>query len=89
MFLLVAAVGALIGWGLLRLNNWARRAAIAAATAGVVLLVPTVSSAVIGLQWGSLAWGGLGVVVRVAVIWYLWQEPVRESFESKAATDLR
>ena len=29
MFLLMAGVGALIGWGLFRLNNWARRAAIA------------------------------------------------------------
>jgi multidrug transporter EmrE-like cation transporter len=87
MFLLVAAVAALIGVGLLRLNNWARRAAIAVAVVGLVLLVPAVSSAVIGLQWASLAWGGLGVIVRVMVAWYLWQEPVRESFENKTATD--
>src|ERR1700742_3547424 len=40
MFLLVAAVAALIGWGLLRMNNWARWVAIAAALAGCVLLIP-------------------------------------------------
>lgn len=85
MFLLIAAVAALIGWGLLRLNNWARRAAIAAGVVGVFLLVPSVSSAVIGFEWGSLARGAVGVIVRVMVIWYLWQEPVRESFENTSA----
>lgn len=87
MFLLIAAVAALIGWGLLRLNNWARRAAILAAAIGVFLLVPAVSSAVVGFEWGALAWGALGVIVRVIVIWYLWQEPVRESFEGRFSTD--
>ena len=45
MFLIVAALGAIIGWGLLRLNYWARWAAIVAAIAGVVMLVPSVSAA--------------------------------------------
>jgi hypothetical protein len=81
MFLLVAAVGAAIGFGLLRLNNWARRAAIAAALLGVVQLVPTVSSAVVGFQAAALVWGGLGVIVRVMAVWYLFQEPVRDAFE--------
>jgi hypothetical protein len=87
MFLLAAAVAALIGWGVLRLKNWARRAAMVVAALGVFLLVPAVSSAEVGFQWGSLAWGGLGVIVRVIVIWYLWQEPVRESFEGRFSTD--
>lgn len=81
MFLLVASVGAAIGWGLLRLNNWARRAATLAALIGVVMLVPSVSANAISLQLGNLAWGGLGIVVRVMIVWYLFQEPTKDSFE--------
>jgi hypothetical protein len=80
MFLLFGSVGAAIGWGLLRLNNWARRAAVALAIAGVVLLVPSVSSAVADFRLTTLAWGGLGVMARVIVAWYLYQTTVAESF---------
>jgi hypothetical protein len=80
MFLLIGALGALIGWGLLRLNNWARWAAILMALIGVVMLVPSVSGAVVYFDFGRLAWGGLGVVTRVAILWYLFQEPVKDHF---------
>ena len=80
MFLLIGAFGALIGWGLLRLNNWARWAAILAALLGVVMLVPSVSGAVVYFNFRALALGGLGVMVRVAMIRYLFQEPVKEEF---------
>jgi hypothetical protein len=79
MFLVVGAVGAIIGVGLLRLNYWARWAAIVAAIAGVVMLVPSVSAAAVDFGW-SLLWTGLGVIVRVAIVWYLLQEPVRAAF---------
>jgi multidrug transporter EmrE-like cation transporter len=79
MFLLTAGVGALIGWGLLRLNNWARRAAIVVGFIGVVMLVPAVSAAAANFR-ASLPWGGLGIAVRVMIVWYLFQEPVREAF---------
>jgi len=79
MFLVGGAVGAIIGWGLLRLNYWARWAAIVAAIAGVVMLVPSVSAAAADFRW-SLLWAGLGVIVRAAVVWYLLQEPVRAAF---------
>jgi hypothetical protein len=74
MFLLVGAVAALIGWGLLRLNIWARRAALVATLLGVVMLVPSVSAAAAGFGW-PLAWGGLGIIVRTAIAWYLVQLP--------------
>lgn len=80
MFLLVAAVSAAMGWGLLRLNPWARRAVILVALLGVVELVPTVSIAVVELRASPLIWGGLGVIVRVMIVWYLYQEPVAETF---------
>jgi multidrug transporter EmrE-like cation transporter len=79
MFLLTAGVGALIGWGLLRLNNWARRAAIVVGFVGVVMLVPAVSAAAVDFH-ASLLWGGLGIIVRVMIVWYLYQEPVANRF---------
>jgi multidrug transporter EmrE-like cation transporter len=79
MFLLMAGVGALIGWELLRLSNWARRAAIAVAFIGVVMLVPSVSAAAVDLRT-SLIWGGLGIIVRVMILWYLYQQPIKERF---------
>jgi multidrug transporter EmrE-like cation transporter len=79
MFLLMAGVGALIGWGLLRLIDWARRAAIAVAFIGVVMLVPSVSAAAVDLRT-SLIWGGLGIIVRVMILWYLYQQPIKERF---------
>jgi hypothetical protein len=80
MFLLLAALGALLGWGLLRLNRWARRAVILVALLGILELVPTVSIAVVELRASPLIWGGLGVIVRVMIVWYLYQEPVTATF---------
>jgi hypothetical protein len=80
MFLLMGAVAGSIGIGLLRLSNWARRIAAVAALAGLVLLVPAVSSSVVDFRIQTLAWGGLGIIVRVVIVWYLYQLPVREAF---------
>lgn len=79
MFLVVALVAGLIAWGLLRLNNWARRAALVAGFVGAVMLVPAVSAAAVDFR-PSLLWAGLGVVIRVAIVWYLFQEPTMEAF---------
>ena len=80
MFLLAAAVGMVIAIGLWLLQNWARWIAILVALIGVVLLLPNVSSAILDLRFGRLPWEGLGVMVRVMIVWYLFQEPVREVF---------
>ena len=80
MFLLVAAVAMAIGVGLLRLYNWARRLAIVTALLGMVLLLPSVSSAVIDFRIAQLIWGGLGVMVRAMIVRYLYQPPVKEAF---------
>ncbi len=79
MFLLVSAIAALVGWGMLRMQSWARRTTILAAFAGFVMLIPTVSAAAIDFRW-SLVWGGLGIIVRMVVVWYLWQTPTAEQF---------
>jgi cell division protein FtsW (lipid II flippase) len=80
MFLLVAGVGLAVALGLWRLHRWARWAAILLAMIGVVLLVPSVSGAVVFFRFGKLAWGGLGVILRTMIIWYLFQEPVANAF---------
>ena len=80
MFLVTAAVAALVGYGLLRRNQWARRASVAIVLLGLIMLVPDVSSAVIEYRWAKLAMAGIGVMARVIIVWYLYQEPVKESF---------
>jgi hypothetical protein len=81
MFLLVAAVDTIAVFGLLRLHKWARWMAILLAMIGLVLLLPTVSSALIDFRIGNLAWSGLGVIVRATIVWYLFQPDVKEAFE--------
>ncbi len=83
MFLLMAALGAVVALGLWRLERWARWLAALVAMAGVVQLLPSVSSAVLDFRIAKLATGGLGVIIRTMIVWYLFQEPVREAFEVK------
>ena len=79
MFLLVAVLTALIGWGMLRMQSWARRITILVAFAGFVMLIPSVSAAAVDFRW-SLITGGLGIIARMVVVWYLWQTLVAEQF---------
>jgi hypothetical protein len=81
MFLLLGAVGGLIGWGLLWTNGWARRAAALVAIIGIALLVPRVSGDLIAMQFENLAVGGFQIMVRVIVAWYLYQGPGVDVFE--------
>jgi hypothetical protein len=46
----------------------------------MVLLLPSVSSAVIDFRIAQLIWGGLRVMVRAMIVWYLYQHPVKEAF---------
>jgi hypothetical protein len=83
MFLLVGGFSGVIAFGLWRLHRWARWLAILAAMIGVVLLLPDVSSAMLDFRMGKLAWAGCGTIVRVMIVWYLFQEPVAEAFAAK------
>jgi hypothetical protein len=81
MALLVGSGYALIAWGLFRLHNWARWAAMAVITVGLASLVPKISMAEIGLP---ILWYGLQIAVRVAAAWYLAQAPaVIDAFAGK------
>ena len=62
------------------LHRWARWLAILLALIGVVMLLPSVSSAMLDFRIAKLAWGGLGTILRVMIVWYLFQEPVEDAF---------
>jgi hypothetical protein len=82
MFLLITVAAASIAWGLLRLNNIMRHAAILAACAGIVMLVPSVSAAVVAVRLKGLVLGGLGIIIRVMVAWYLSQGHIADQFKA-------
>ena len=86
MFLLLAVLGGGVAWGLMKLNNIARHAATLIAIAGIVMLVPPVSAATVMVQPTALAFGGLGIIVRVIVAWYLSQGGVADHFRSPRST---
>jgi hypothetical protein len=80
MFLLTALVGAVVTWGLLKRNNIARHAAMLIAIAGIVILIPSVSAAAVMVLPAPLVRGGLGIIVRVIVAWYLARGDVADQF---------
>jgi len=81
MTLLFGTGYALVGWGLFRLHNWARWAAMLVMVLGVASLVPRISMAQLGVP---IFWCGLRIALRVALGWYLAQAPaVIESFSKK------
>ncbi|MGA2358549.1 MAG: hypothetical protein ABSF66_06085 [Terriglobales bacterium] len=82
MFLLMAAVGGGLAWGLVELNNIARHAALLIAITGIVMLVPKVSAATVIAQPKALAVGGLGIIVRVIVAWYLSRGEIADQFKA-------
>jgi len=86
MFLLLAVVGAGVAWGLQLLNNIVRHVALLIAIAGIVMLVPSVSAATVMVQPKPLALGGLGIIVRVIVAWYLSRQEIAAQFKASPRT---
>ena len=80
MFLLVSLVGIGIAWGLVRRINLVRRAAMLVAIAGIAMLVPPVSAAAAMVQPRALTLGGLGIIVRVIIAWYLSRAETAHAF---------
>ena len=80
IFALAAILYAVTGFGLLALNNWARRGAVVVTAVGLYFLVPTVSSAVVDLRISGIAVNGAQIIVRVVVLWYLMQQDTATAF---------
>ncbi|HVP56009.1 MAG TPA: hypothetical protein VMU45_13535 [Candidatus Eisenbacteria bacterium] len=64
--------------------RWARRATILVAVAGIALAVPAISSAVMDSRFFAIAREGLQIIIRVLIVFYLSQEPVRDWFTSRS-----
>lgn len=79
-FVLYAGVLLLLALGLWKRWRWSRRVAILVAIAGIAFAVPAVSSAVIDSRLFAIAREGVQIIVRVLVVFYLSQEPVKEWF---------
>lgn len=81
MALLIGAGYALVGWGLFRLHNWARRLTLLVLALGIGMLVPKISAA----EWGwPVLWYGMQIAVRAAAAWYLVQSAeVLDAFQNK------
>jgi len=84
MFLLMALVAGGVAWGLVKRGNLFRRAAVLIAIAGIVMLVPSVSAATVGAEPRALAIGGLGIIVRSMVVWYLSRPDIADQFKPRA-----
>jgi hypothetical protein len=81
-FLIYAAVLLVLSLALARRWRWARRTAILVAVAGIALIVPAVSSAVVDSRFFAIGREALQIIVRVMVVFYLSQEPVKDWFAS-------
>ncbi len=81
-FLLYGTLMSTLAYGLWRGHGWARRVTVLLAAVGVAFAVPAISSAVVDGRAVAIAREGAQIMVRVAVIYYLSQEPVREWFRS-------
>ena len=83
-FLLYAALLQLLAIALWRRLPFARRATVLAAILGIALAVPAISSAVMDSRLLAIAREGLQIIVRVMIVFYLSQKPVKEWFAQRA-----
>jgi|GEM_PF-1214794 hypothetical protein len=82
-FFLYAAILLILALGLWKRWPWARRATILLAVAGIALAVPAISSAVADSRVLAMVREGAQIMVRVLVVFYLSQEPVKDWFASR------
>jgi len=80
-YFLFAIALAFSAWGLPRANTWARRLLIIVCGAGIVFLVPHISSAVVDERYFDMSLDGTQILIRVAIASYLFRES--EWFERK------
>jgi hypothetical protein len=77
---------ALVGWGLYRLQNWARWCALVILVIGVAGSVPAVSAAARGITW-RFFWLGGQIMVRIVVAWLRRPRWWKPSSKNKKSAD--
>jgi hypothetical protein len=80
IFVLYGAFMLLLAAALWKRSRWARRVAIVVAVIGVALAIPALSSAVMDSRIFGIGREGLQIIVRVVIVYYLSQEPVKDWF---------
>jgi hypothetical protein len=80
LFLLITIVFLIAAAGLWKLKNWSRHLAIGFALIGLIQVTPAISSAVADGRIFAIIREGTQIIIRVIIIWYLLQEPVRDQF---------
>lgn len=83
-FLLYAALLLVLAIALWRRVRFARQATVFVAIIGIAMAVPAISSAVMDSRVFAIAREGLQIIVRVMIVFYLTQKPVKEWFEERA-----
>ncbi len=82
-FLLYAAIMITLAVALWKRWRWSRRIAIVVAVLGIVMAVPGLSSAVMDSRIFAIGREGLQIMIRVIVVYYLSQEPVKDWFAAR------
>ena len=82
-FLLYATLMVMLAVALWKRWRWARRVTILIAVIGIAMAVPGLSSAVMDSRIFAIAREGLQIIVRVIVVYYLSQEPVKDWFAAR------
>ncbi|HTR64141.1 MAG TPA: hypothetical protein VMH85_00115 [Terriglobales bacterium] len=80
---LMGGTWGVIGWGLFRLREWARQAAMIFIIVGAGLLVPYFVFANSLFQWSVLL-AALEVVIRLTIVWYLFRGSLAQHFSKPA-----
>lgn len=83
-FLLSTILLLVLAIALWRRLRFARQATLLVAIVGIGLAVPAISSAVMDSRVFAIAREGLQIIVRVMIVFYLSQEPVKEWFAPRA-----
>lgn len=81
LLLFCAAIAAVLGWGLLKLMNWARIVTIVFAALGAVLGLFGLFAVVAHFAPIGIFWALCRLAINGWIIWYLLQPHVKAAFE--------
>ena len=80
LFLIIGAVEALVGWGLLKLKNWARIVAIVFSALGALSQLLGLLRSFSNFNIVSVAITLIVLAVHCWIVWYLLTPPVKAAF---------
>ncbi len=84
-FLIMAALSALLGWGMWSLKEWARIVQIVFAAIGACLQLLGIMGSMAHLNIFAVLWNLLWLAVNAYIIYYLIQPPIKAAFAGQAA----